>query len=76
MRVSNDLLIGLISDDGRGFAIQSDGVSANARGGNGLRNMRSRALELGGQIDIEPSPGSGTKLTLSIPLKARRRREG
>ena len=73
MRISNDLLVGLMSDDGRGFSMQSDAVvSPSARGGNGLRNIRSRALELGGQIDIDSSPGSGTRLTLRIPLKARK----
>jgi len=56
----------------RGLLSSLSAVSANARGGNDLRNMQARALELGGQIDIVSYLGSGTQLTLMIPLKVRR----
>ena len=60
-----------IRDDGRGFvppAIQAS--SANGRG-NGLPNMRRRAAQLGGHLDIRSAPGEGTCLELTIPLKRR-----
>jgi signal transduction histidine kinase len=70
IRVSHDRLMGTIRDDGRGFEIRSgDGNQVNGRGGNGLRNMQSRAIELGGQLDVTSHPGQGTQLDLMIPLK-------
>ncbi|HKA18847.1 MAG TPA: two-component regulator propeller domain-containing protein [Blastocatellia bacterium] len=68
--ISHDRLIGSIRDDGRGFAVQSgDGIPGNGRGGNGLKNMQARAVELGGRLEIVSKPGSGTQLSLEIPLK-------
>jgi signal transduction histidine kinase len=70
IRVSHDRLMGTIRDDGRGFEMRSgDGNHTNGRGGNGLRNMQSRAIELGGQLDVTSHPGQGTQLDLMIPLK-------
>jgi signal transduction histidine kinase len=59
-----------IRDDGRGL----DGARASddwrpAGGGHGLENMRARAAELRGQLQIESAAGQGTRLILSIPLK-------
>jgi signal transduction histidine kinase/streptogramin lyase len=71
IRISHDRLISSIRDDGRGFAIESaDGNPSNGLGGNGLRNMESRASQLGGQLDVVSKPGGGTHLTLTIPLKS------
>jgi ligand-binding sensor domain-containing protein/signal transduction histidine kinase len=39
------------------------------RQGHGLQNMRARAQELGGQLQVESAPGQGTRLILSVPLK-------
>ena len=73
--LSQDRLVASIRDDGRGFASQfDDGTPGNGRGGNGLRNMQSRALEMGGQLDIASSPGRGTQLTLVMPLKGHQSR--
>jgi signal transduction histidine kinase len=36
--------------------------------GHGLANMRSRALELGGQFSIETTPSGGTRLRWSAPV--------
>lgn len=51
-----------IADDGKGF----DTASANH--GNGLTNMRKRAEELKGNIDIESRQGRGTTIRFSFPL--------
>ena len=55
-----------IRDDGRGFTVDSHqpGVS----GGRGLRNIRQRAGELGGQADISSAPGKGTRVRVEIPV--------
>jgi signal transduction histidine kinase len=59
-----------IVDEGRGF----DPVEVGSgQTGLGLWNMRERAQEIGGDIDIRSSPGSGTQVTISIPLVAGRK---
>lgn len=53
-------LVLFISDDGRGFV-------ANAEtGGYGLRSMRDRARLLGGQLQVESTPGAGTKVIFTL----------
>lgn len=52
-----------IGDDGGGFDMEG------ARGkGQGLRNLADRATALGGELSIETSPESGTKIRVAIPL--------
>jgi signal transduction histidine kinase len=59
-----------VVDDGIGF----DATDWNARerrrgpGGYGLRSMRARLRELGGELDVESAPGDGTALSASVPL--------
>jgi len=50
-----------IEDDGSGFD------SRQESGGSGLRNMRERASELGGQMRITSQNGRGTSLHISLP---------
>jgi signal transduction histidine kinase len=61
-------LWGEIRDDGRGFALAPESSSAN---GQGLENMKRRAAQLGGEVEIETAPGAGVCLKLRIPLKRR-----
>ena len=61
IRKNNNLMNITISDNGIGF----DPTSTN--GGNGLRNMKQRASELNGVIDIQ-SMNKGTKIRLNLPL--------
>ena len=59
-----------VRDDGRGFQLEgTDQFSGNGRGGNGLKNMRARVAQLGGEISIASLPGQGTCLTFKVPLK-------
>jgi signal transduction histidine kinase len=53
-----------IEDNGAGFATSGE----NAQPGMGLSNMRSRATEQGGSLDIRSAQGLGTQLTVMIPL--------
>jgi signal transduction histidine kinase/ligand-binding sensor domain-containing protein len=70
IKVSAGQLLGEISDDGQGFEPKpSAEPQSNGRGGNGLPNMRARAEQLGGLLEIESSPGAGTRLKLRVPLK-------
>lgn len=54
-----------IEDDGCGFD-----QSASAACGNGLRNLRQRFENLGGRFELQSTPGGGTQITMSIPLKS------
>jgi two-component system sensor histidine kinase DegS len=54
-----------VRDDGCGFD-----PSATRHGHYGLRNMRERAMKLGGELALESAPGRGTCLLLSLPLPA------
>ena len=51
-----------IHDFGRGFNL-SEVVA-----GNGLENIRNRATELRGRLEIETSPNNGTSIHLVIPV--------
>jgi signal transduction histidine kinase len=52
-----------VKDDGTGF------VESEIKAGNGLYNMRKRAEELGGKLEIASEPGKGTRVTLKLPSK-------
>ncbi|MCX6930417.1 MAG: triple tyrosine motif-containing protein [Verrucomicrobia bacterium] len=52
-----------VQDNGCGFD------AAQATSGHGLRSLRRRAAELGGQITAESSPGKGTTVVLTAMLR-------
>jgi signal transduction histidine kinase len=51
-----------VDDDGRGF----DPAKVRA-GGQGLGNLRSRALAIGGQVTIDSHQGEGTRVRVELP---------
>jgi len=55
-----------ISDDGRGFDTQA--IDAPGQGGIGLRNIRERVEDLGGDFSVQSRPGH---TELELVLKAR-----
>ncbi len=59
-----------IHDDGRGMQKMPE---LYAQQGFGLSNMRERAEDLGGQWQIESEPGTGTRVSVSIPRAATKR---
>lgn len=62
----------MIQDNGRGFAAAAPATGKpqphGARGGNGLRNMRQRLADIGGECRVQSRPGEGTIVTLRIRL--------
>lgn len=58
-----------VTDDGVGGVQTGDAPSATP-GGNGLRNMRTRLQEIGGACAIRSTPGGGTAICFTIPLKS------
>lgn len=55
--------------------VQDNGLGLNGRspfpfpGGFGLTAMRQRVIQLGGTVEIESEPGTGTTITVSIPVR-------
>ncbi|MGD9049046.1 MAG: hypothetical protein PVF77_13400, partial [Anaerolineae bacterium] len=62
LTVHDDAVTLLVSDDGQGLSLTGD------QGGFGLRGLRERADQLGGDLHLEPRPGGGTQLSFRLPL--------
>jgi two-component system sensor histidine kinase UhpB len=64
LRVDDDELMAVISDDGRGFnpRVGEDGI--------GLWSMQERAAALDGTLDIESEPGEGTRVRFRAPMSS------
>lgn len=58
----NDLVM-RVSDNGKGFNMDENYNSL------GLLGMRERSLIIGGSLTIESSPGNGTTVTFTLPLR-------
>jgi signal transduction histidine kinase len=60
-----------VSDNGSGFILPDVGaqnVSSTAALGNGLRNMRQRLTDIGGDCSIKSEPGRGTSVRFILPV--------
>lgn len=57
----NDLTM-TIRDNGKGFDLNK------STEGNGLKNMKKRATEIGGELVIDSHPGSGTMIELKVAV--------
>jgi two-component system sensor histidine kinase UhpB len=60
-----DRLVVTVEDDGQGFDVPE--VRAAGRG-LGLFGMGERAAYLGGRVDVQSAPGTGTRVRAEIPL--------
>lgn len=58
----NKQLILLVKDYGGGFDLATTGL------GNGVDNMKNRATELNGRLEIDSQTGKGTTIQLIIPV--------
>lgn len=63
-RVDNELHL-IIEDDGKGFKLDEKNKSK----GIGLNSMQSRVEHIDGIFDIDSKEGTGTTITINIPLK-------
>lgn len=63
LRRTDDGMELCIADDGRGFEPRS----VEGRGGLGLALLRDRAVEAVGQLRIESTAGSGTRVSVRVP---------
>ena len=64
----------VIADDGVGFDADAPPHGGGRRGQpQGLGNMRRRAELLDGELGVESAPGTGTRLSLTMPVASVRR---
>ena len=68
LAVRDDLFVAQIEDDGRGFDVAAVEQSYASRGSLGMINLRERAALVEGNINIESTPGQGTRVTLLVPI--------
>jgi two-component system sensor histidine kinase UhpB len=64
----DDAISALIEDDGAGFNQLLVGAHKEPQRGAGLLGMRERIASQGGTLEIESSPGHGTRLIVRMPL--------
>lgn len=59
----------IVSDNGTGFDLQRAVMRSNSKGSLGLISMRERAKLIGADLNIESSPGKGTKVIAEVKLQ-------
>lgn len=69
LRFSPDVTTLVVTDDGRGMeADRLAGTGARF----GIQGIRERVDKLGGLLQIDSEPGGGTKLAVTVPVRAER----
>lgn len=67
-----NMLLATVRDEGPGFDMELVGSNYSERGSLGMVNMQDRARLVEGILNVESSPGRGTRVTLRVPLPDRR----
>lgn len=69
IRITNGQLVMTVRDEGKGF----DTTRAAKSGGRGLGllSMQERANQVGGNVSVNSRPGTGTTVTVILPLRGR-----
>ncbi len=62
-------VVAVIEDDGRGFDVRAVMESAQEESKLGLYGMRERAELVGGRLQIESTPGTGSSVFVEIPIQ-------
>ncbi len=63
-----DALVIEVRDDGRGFDVARMEAEYDQRGSLGMLNMEERCASIEGRLSIQSRPGSGSAITLTVPL--------
>jgi signal transduction histidine kinase len=66
-----DEAVVVIEDNGSGFDPESEDIHTTESSGFGLVGMKERAALVGGRLEIESSPGSGTVIMVRVPRDLR-----
>jgi signal transduction histidine kinase len=62
-------LVLTVTDDGVGFSVPAQPDLFTRQGHYGLLGIRERASQLGGTLQIDSTPGQGTRLTVRLPAQ-------
>ena len=78
LRFQRDATLLVVNDDGRGIETParqdaSAGQAQPAAEHLGLKGMRERAQSVGGQFEVVSEPGTGTRISVTIPKSDERR---
>jgi signal transduction histidine kinase len=57
-----------ISDDGKGFSVPPNFIKLQVANHNGLASFAQKVRLLGGKLDITSTLGSGTSISIELPL--------
>lgn len=68
LRKDTSKVTATVQDDGVGFDTHAGLTDLQGKRGSGLAAMSERLKLLGGHLEIEAQPGTGTRLTAEIPL--------
>jgi signal transduction histidine kinase len=69
VRTTSDEVIVEVGDTGRGFVAFDAPSGARARGHFGLDMMKRRVAEVGGTLDVQSTPGQGTRVVARLPVR-------
>lgn len=58
-----------VEDDGKGFDVEEVVASSDETRGLGLLGMKERAALFGGRVQIESTPGRGTRVHIEVPVQ-------
>ena len=60
-----------VQDDGVGFDTGTLSTQGSVKKGFGLLSIRERLHNLGGNMEVQSSPGGGTKVSITTPLSTK-----
>lgn len=69
LRVNEQEIMLVVEDNGVGFTVPSNWVEMAREGHLGLIGMSERVDLVNGRLEIESSPGSGTRVMVTAPVK-------
>ncbi|MDP2727928.1 MAG: ATP-binding protein, partial [Dehalococcoidia bacterium] len=72
LQVQDSLVRVIIADNGKSFRAAEALRPWHKEAGVGLLGMQERVTLFGGTLNIDSSPGQGTKITIEIPLAVAR----
>ena len=65
-RTEDGFAVVTVEDDGEGF--DPNRVREHTKGGLGLSSIGERIVQTGGQLEVDSTPGDGTRVTIMVPL--------
>jgi signal transduction histidine kinase len=65
---STATVVARVDDGALQIRVRDDGVGGARADGTGLLGLRDRVAALGGRLQVESRPGSGTRIVAALPL--------